>query len=118
MPPKIETGHKRTENDQRPEGKGVLLTNGRNLKGGVRALLASLAWETWDNADSMAGLHISGYRHSPALRGTTSSLSQEVEGIGQVNLRGLGGKFWKEDNTPTSISSQVFYKKLELYLEK
>lgn len=67
MLPKIEMGHKRTEHDQRPEGKGVLLTNGRNLKGGVRALLGSLAWGTWEKANSTTGLHISGYRHSPAV---------------------------------------------------
>lgn len=95
------------------------LTNGRSLTGGVRELLGRLAWGTWDNADSMAGLRSSGYRHSPAVRKWYNiSLSKEVEGLGQVNFRGLGGKFWKEGNTPTLIPSQAFYKKLELYLEK
>lgn len=90
-------------------------TNGRNHKGGIWALLGSLAWGIWENADSVAGLHISGTDiHLLYVRGTASSLSQEVERLGQVNFRGFSGMFWREGNTPNSISSQVFYKKLAI----
>lgn len=65
----------------------------------------------------VARLCISGYAETPTFTYYWSGVQHlliEIEGVGEVNFRGLDGKFWREGGICTSDPSQALYKKLAL----
>lgn len=87
-----------SENDQRPEGRGMTLTNGRSLKGGVKGLPGGVL--PWGSGKMLTGWPVSiplpmlKSRHPPAVSKGCCIFLIPGNGGG-----GPDGHFWREVNT-------------------